>query len=87
MSKPMNTAIALPLISSYTAIIRKLQTHSKEFRFQSIRAGRLSILLQLNPGAGCIVGAEIEVKFGSVILADLAAHFFWRHEVDFGELD
>jgi glucokinase-like ROK family protein len=54
---------------------------------QSLRAGRPSILLQLDPDAGCIIGAEIEVKFGSVILTDLAARVLWRQEVDFGDND
>jgi glucokinase-like ROK family protein len=69
--------------------VRELIEHGfvRETGFQSVRAGRPSILLQLDPDAGCIIGAEIEVKFGSVILTDLAAHVLWRHEVDFGDSD
>ena len=75
--------------ATITRLVRELIEHGfvRETGFQSIRAGRPSILLQLNPDAGCIIGAEIEVKFGSVILTDLAAHVVWRQEVDFGDED
>ena len=75
--------------ATITRLVRELIEHGfvRETGFQSIRAGRPSILLQLNPEAGCIVGAEIEVKFGSVILTDLAARVLWRQEVDFGDND
>jgi glucokinase-like ROK family protein len=75
--------------ATITRLVRELIEHGfvRETGFQSIRAGRPSILLQLDPEAGCIIGAEIEVKFGSVILTDLAAHVLWREEVDFGDND
>jgi glucokinase-like ROK family protein len=75
--------------ATITRLVRELIEHGlvRETGFQSVRAGRPSILLQLDPDAGCIIGAEIDVKFGSVILADLAAHVFWRQEVDFGDND
>jgi glucokinase-like ROK family protein len=75
--------------ATITRLVRELIEHGfvRETGFQSIRAGRPSILLQLDPEAGCIIGAEIEVKFGSVILTDLAAHVLWREEVDFGDTD
>ena len=75
--------------ATITRLVRELIEHGfvRETGFQSLRAGRPSILLQLNPEAGCIVGAEIEVKFGSVILTDLAARVLWREEVDFGDQD
>ena len=75
--------------ATITRLVRELIEHGfvRETGFQSIRAGRPSILLQLDPDAGCIIGAEIEVKFGSVILTDLAAHVLWRQEVDFGDND
>jgi glucokinase-like ROK family protein len=75
--------------ATITRLVRELITHGfvRETGFQSIRAGRPSILLQLDPDAGCIIGAEIEVKFGSVILTDLAAHVLWRQEVDFVDED
>ncbi len=75
--------------ATITRLVRELIEHGfvRETGFQSVRAGRPSILLQLNPDAGCIIGAEIEVKFGSIILTDLAAHVLWRKEVDFGDSD
>jgi glucokinase-like ROK family protein len=75
--------------ATITRLVRELIEHGfvREMGFQSISAGRPSILLQLDPEAGCIIGAEIEVKFGSVILTDLSAHVLWRQEVDFGDED
>ena len=73
--------------ATITRLVRELIEHGfvRETGFQSLRSGRPSILLQLDPDAGCIIGAEIEVKFGSVILTDLAAHVLWSQEVDFGD--
>jgi glucokinase-like ROK family protein len=71
--------------ATITRLVRELIEHGfvRETGFQSLRSGRPSILLQLDPDAGCIIGAEIEVKFGSIILTDLSAHVLWRQEVDF----
>jgi len=73
--------------ATITRLVRELIEHGfvRETGIQSLRAGRPSILLQLNPDAGCIIGAEIEVKFGSVILTNLSAQILWREEVDFGD--
>lgn len=75
--------------ATITRLVRELIQHGfvREVGFQSVRAGRPSILLQLDPNAGCIIGAEIEVKFGSVILTDLVSNILWRQEVDFGDND
>ena len=75
--------------ATITRLVRELIEHGfvHEIGFQSLHAGRPSILLQLDPDAGCIIGAEIEVKFGSIILTDLTAHILWRQEVDFGDTD
>src|SRR5215208_8286356 len=75
--------------ATITRLVRELIEHGfvRETGIQSLRAGRPSILLQLNPDGGCIIGAEIEVKFGSVILTDLAAQVLWRQEVDFENAD
>jgi glucokinase-like ROK family protein len=75
--------------ATITRLVRELIEHGfvHETGFQSLRSGRPSILLQLNPDAGCIIGAEIEVKFGSIILTDLSAQILWRQEVDFAEND
>jgi glucokinase-like ROK family protein len=42
--------------------------------------GRPGILLELNPRAGCIIGAEIGVDFISVIVTDFAAEVLWSHQ-------
>jgi len=75
--------------ATITRLVRELIEHGfvRETGVQSLRAGRPSILLQLDPDAGCIIGAEVEVKFGSIILTDLAARVLWRQEVDFGDND
>jgi glucokinase-like ROK family protein len=75
--------------ATITRLVRELIEHGfvRETGFQSVRSGRPSILLQLDPDAGCIIGAEIEVKFGSIILTDLSAHILWREEVDFVHSD
>lgn len=41
--------------------------------------GRPGIMLQPNPGAGYIIGAEIGVDFISVVVTDFAAEIVWRH--------
>src|SRR5215211_6629787 len=73
--------------ATITRLVRKLIERGFicETGFQSLHVGRPSILLHLNPDAGYIIGAEIEVKFGSLLLTDLHAHILWRQEVDFGE--
>lgn len=43
-------------------------------------AGRLGMLLTLNPAAGCIVSAEIGVDFISVICTNFAPDVIWHHE-------
>ena len=42
--------------------------------------GRPGILLELNPAAGCIIGAEIGVDFISVMATDFAVEIVWRHQ-------
>jgi N-acetylglucosamine repressor len=75
--------------ATITRLVRELIERGfvRETGFQSLHVGRPSILLHLNPDAGYIIGAEIEVKFGSLLLTDLRAHILWRQEVDFGESD
>ena len=75
--------------ATITRLVRELIEHGfvREIGIQSVRAGRPSILLQLDPDAGCIIGAEIEIKFGSAILTDLSAQILWHQEVDFGDSD
>lgn len=43
--------------------------------------GRPGILLELNPVAGCMIGAEIGVDFISVVATNFAVETLWRREV------
>ncbi len=43
--------------------------------------GRPGMMLELNPQAGCIIGAEIGVDFISVLVTDFAVSPIWRREV------
>jgi glucokinase-like ROK family protein len=45
-------------------------------------AGRLAMLLTLDPAAGFIVSAEIGVDFLSVICTNFAPEMIWRHKED-----
>ena len=41
--------------------------------------GRPAIMLELNPRAGCLIGAEVGPDFISVVLTNFAAKTLWRH--------
>src|SRR5262245_11897185 len=43
--------------------------------------GRPPVLLELNPRAGCIIGAELGVRYISVVLTDFRASILWRQQV------
>lgn len=43
--------------------------------------GRPGVLLELNPDAGCIIGAELGVGYIKIILTDFRAAILWRQEV------
>ncbi|MDQ2807717.1 MAG: ROK family protein [Chloroflexota bacterium] len=47
---------------------------------KSDEIGRPGRLLELNPAAGCIIGAEIGVDFISVLVTDFAAQVLWRRQ-------
>ncbi len=47
---------------------------------KSDEIGRPGRLLELNPAAGCIIGAEIGVDFISVLVTDFAAQVIWRQQ-------
>jgi glucokinase-like ROK family protein len=44
--------------------------------------GRPGMLLELNPGGGCIVGIEINVDYVSIILTDFTARTLWRRHAE-----
>ncbi len=41
--------------------------------------GRPAIMLELNPRAGCLIGAEVGPDFISIVLTNFAAKTLWRH--------
>ena len=43
--------------------------------------GRPPVLLELNPRAGCIIGAELGVRYISVVLSDFRARILWRRQI------
>lgn len=45
--------------------------------------GRPGMLLELNPGGGCIVGLEINVEYVSIILTNFTAQTLWQRHVTF----
>ncbi len=49
--------------------------------------GRPGVLLELNPDAGCIIGAEIGVGQINVVLTDFRATIFWRRELRFDKAE
>ncbi|MBN2305489.1 MAG: ROK family transcriptional regulator [Anaerolineae bacterium] len=44
--------------------------------------GRPGMLLELNPGGGCIVGIEINFGYVSIILTDFTARILWQRLVE-----
>lgn len=59
----------------------------REIGRDSSAGGRPGVLLELNPGAGCIIGAEIGVGQISVVLTDFRATILWRREVRFDKTE
>jgi glucokinase-like ROK family protein len=45
--------------------------------------GRPGMLLELNPGGGCIVGVEIHLGYVTAILTDFTARTLWRQHATF----
>ncbi len=54
----------------------------RERGYHGSGGGRPGMLLELNPGAGSIIAAEIGVDFISVILTNFNAEILWRHQED-----
>jgi N-acetylglucosamine repressor len=69
--------------ATVTRLMRELIEHGlvQEIGLLTAREGHPSILLELDPEAGYMIGAEIELKFSSVVLTNLAAAIVWRQEV------
>lgn len=50
------------------------------------RPGRPSVLVDINPNAGRLIGVEIGVGFVSVVVTDLKTNVIWRSKVDGSDL-
>lgn len=70
--------------STIGALLAQLQAWGfvRELGTQNVGPGRPGMLIEINPDAGRIVGAEIGVDFISVVLADLKARVVWRRKID-----
>ncbi len=54
----------------------------KESGISNQRPGRPGVLIDINPDAGRIIGAEIGVGFITVVVADMKAKVLWRRNVE-----
>ncbi len=52
-----------------------------ETGMNSVGTGRPATLLEINPKAGCMVGAELGVDFVAIVLTDFAGTILWRKQV------
>lgn len=70
--------------STVGSLLNQLQSWSlvKESGLQNARPGRPGVLLDINPDAGQIIGAEIAVGYISVVVADMKAVVRWRKQVE-----
>jgi glucokinase-like ROK family protein len=70
--------------STIGSLLSQLQAWGfvKEAGHVSSRPGRPGIMLDLNPDAGRVIGAEIGVDFISVVLADMKANVVWQHQIE-----
>jgi glucokinase-like ROK family protein len=54
---------------------------AREIGQASSAGGRPAVLLELNPEAGCVIGAELGVGYLKIILTDFRAAILWRQEI------
>lgn len=66
--------------TTVSSLVQELINHQfiREVGLDTAGTGRPAMLLEFNPNAGCIISAEIEVGFISVVCANFAAQIFWR---------
>jgi glucokinase-like ROK family protein len=69
--------------ATITRLIRELMNHSfvREIGMHSSVTGRPSILLELDPQAGYIIGVRLDIDYSAVILTNFAAEIIWRSEM------
>ena len=70
--------------STIGSLLAELQTwgYIKETGTSSVGPGRPGVLIDINPDAGRVIGAEIGVDFASVVLADMRANVVWRRQIE-----
>ncbi len=68
--------------ATITRLVRELLEHRlvKEVGTRSSVMGSPSILLELDPNAGYIIGIRLDVDYSAVILTDFAAKIIWHSE-------
>lgn len=68
--------------ATITRLVREMIAHGfvRETGLQSSVTGRPSILLEMDPEAGYIIGARLDVDYSTVILTNFAAEILWRRE-------
>ncbi len=68
--------------ATITRLIRELMEHNfvREIGMHSSATGRPSILLELDPQAGYIIGARLDIDYSAVSLTNFAAEIIWRSE-------
>jgi glucokinase-like ROK family protein len=69
--------------ATITRLIRELMQHGfvREVGMHSSVTGRPSILLELDPQAGYIIGVRLDIDYSAVILTNFAAEIIWRSEI------
>ncbi len=74
----LNRSTISSLVSELIALglVREVGLETAESR------GRPGILLELNPGGGCIIGIEMQAEHVVVILTDFTARILWQRQVD-----
>lgn len=84
MSRAQLTEISGLNKSTIGNLLAQLQAWGlvKELGTSNVGPGRPGVILDLNPDAGRIIGAEIGVDFISVVLTDVRARVVWRRKVD-----
>lgn len=69
--------------ATVTRLIRDLIDHGfvRETGFQSSPTGRPSIMLEMDPEGGYILGARLDVDGSTIIVTNFSAEVIWRHEI------
>ena len=70
--------------STVGSILAQLQSWGlvKDSGMSEPRPGRPGTLIDMNPEAGRLIGAEIGVGFVSAVVTDLKAGVLWRHKIE-----